>query len=64
MMGGGAGCGVSVLLLLLGFVVFGIGATNRRMREAQPVGALIILVAVIPGLVGSGLLVAGMVKKK
>lgn len=63
LVGGGVGCGVAILLLLLGGVLFGIGASNRRMREAQPVGALVILFAGLPGLVGGGLLIAGMVKK-
>jgi len=57
------GCGVAVLLLLLGGVLFGIGASNRRMREAQPVGAVVILFAGLPGLVGGGLLLAGIIKK-
>ncbi len=63
MTGGGIGCGLSVLLLVLGFIIFGVGATNRKLREAKPVGALVILLAGLPGLVGGGLLIAGMVKK-
>lgn len=63
LVGGGVGCGVAVLLLLLGGVLFGIGASNRRMREAQPVGAVVILLAGLPGLVGGGLLLAGIIKK-
>jgi hypothetical protein len=48
---------------VLGGVLFGIGASNRRMREAQPVGAVVILLAGLPGLVGGGLLLAGIIKK-
>ncbi len=60
---GGAGCGVAAVLLLIGFVLLGIGATNRKLREARPLGAFVILLSVVPGLVGGGFLIAGAVKK-
>ncbi|HQY63601.1 MAG: hypothetical protein IPF92_23830 [Myxococcales bacterium] len=63
LVGGGVGCGVAVLLLLLGGVLFAIGTSNRRMREAQPVGAVVVLLAGLPGLVGGGLVLAGIIKR-
>ena len=44
-------------------VLFGIGATNRKLREARPFGGLVIILAVFPGLLGGGLLAVGAAKK-
>ncbi len=60
---GGAGCGVAVVLMFIGFVLLGVGATNRRLREATPLGAFVLLLSAVPGLVGGGFLIAGAMKK-